>query len=94
MSLFSVAFVLQNVNASIGNGLSYFKVQLLLMGLAAALMVPFSYALCNIMGSWTGVIAATVFAILPFQIVEPIACIRHLRKLERDNVGKIGKDRL
>ncbi|MBM6908750.1 lipopolysaccharide biosynthesis protein [Collinsella intestinalis] len=94
MSLFSVAFVLQNVNASIGNGLSYFKVQLLLMGLAAALMVPFSYALCNIMDSWTGVIAATVFAILPFQIVEPIACIRYLRKLERDNVGKIGKDRL
>ena len=94
MSLFSVAFVLQNVNASIGNGLSYFKVQLLLMGLAAALMAPLSYALCNIAGSWIGVIAATVLVILPFQIVEPIACVRHLRKLERDNVEKIGKDRL
>ena len=94
MSLFSVVFVLQNVNASIGNGLSYFKVQLVLMGLAAALMVPLSYALCNITDSWIGVIAAAVLVILPFQIVEPIACVRYLRKLERDNVEKIRKDRL
>lgn len=94
MSLFSVVFVLQNVNASIGNGISYFKVQLVLMGLAAVLMVPLSYALCSITGSWIGVIIATIAAIMPFQIVEPIACIRHLRKLEHDNVGKTGKDRL
>lgn len=94
MSLFSVAFVLQNVNASIGNGLSYFKVQLLLMGLAATLMVPLSYVLCIITNSWIGVIAAAVLAILPFQIVEPMACIRHLRKLERDKAKNCGKGRL
>lgn len=93
MSLFSVAFVLQNVNASIGNGLSYFRVQLILMGLAAMTMVPLSYALCNITDSWIGVIIATIIAILPFQIVEPIACIRHLRKLGHTNGGMIGKER-
>ena len=81
MSLYSVAFVLQNVNTSIGNGLSYFKVQLLLMGIAAILMVPLSWALCNALGGWIGVVLATVLAILPFQFVEPVACIRHLRKL-------------
>lgn len=85
MSLFSVVFILQNVNASIGNGLSYFKVQLLLMGIAAVLMVPLSWILCNGLGSWIGVVLAMVLAILPFQIVEPIACAGYLRKLERDN---------
>ena len=93
MSLFSVVFVLQNVNASIGNGLSYFKVQLLLMGIAAVLMIPLSWVLCNGLGSWIGVVLAMVLAILPFQIVEPIACIGYLRKLERDNYTSIGKDR-
>lgn len=92
MSLFSVAFVLQNVNASIGNGLSYFKVQLLLMGLAAVAMVPLSCTLCNVTGSWIGVIIATIVAIMPFQIVEPVACIRHLRKLESANGEITGKD--
>lgn len=91
MSLFSVMFVLQNVNASIGNGLSYFKVQLLLMGFAAIMMVPLSHALCNALNSWIGVVLAMIFAILPFQIVEPIACIKHLRKLERGNEAKVGK---
>lgn len=93
MSLYSVAFVLQNVNTSIGNGLSYFKVQLLLMGIAAILMVPLSWALCNALGGWIGVVLATVLAILPFQFVEPVACIRHLRKLGQSKmVGKNQKE--
>lgn len=82
MSVFAVAFVLQNVNASIGNGLSYFRVQVVLMGLAAVLMVPLSASFCAVLGSWIGVILATVVAIAPFQIVEPFACIRYLRRLE------------
>ncbi len=42
MSALAVTLVLQNVNASIGNGLSFFRVQVILMGLAAVLMIPLS----------------------------------------------------
>lgn len=87
MSVFAVTFVLQNVNASIGNGLSYFKVQVALMGLAAALMVPLSAAFCTALDSWIGVILAMVVAIVPFQVVEPFACVRHLRRLEAKVAG-------
>lgn len=83
MSVFAVMFVLQNVNASIGNGLSFFRVQVVLMGLAAVLMVPLSATFCSMLHSWIGVILAMVVSILPFQIVEPYACVRHLQRLEK-----------
>lgn len=82
MSALAVTLVLQNVNASIGNGLSFFRVQVILMGLAAVLMIPLSGALCLLTGSWAGVVLAMVVATAPFQIIEPVACLRHLRSLE------------
>lgn len=87
MSVFAVMFVLQNVNASIGNGLSYFGVQVVLMGLAAIAMVPLSSVFCTVLGSWIGVVVAMVVAIAPFQVVEPFACIRHLCRLEARSMG-------
>ena len=93
MSVFAVAFVLQNVNASIGNGLSYFRVQVPLMGLAAVAMVPLSAAFCAAQGSWIGVILAMVVAIAPFQLVEPFACVRHLRRLEAIDAGAVPAER-
>lgn len=82
MSALAVTLVLQNVNASIGNGLSFFRVQVILMSLAAVLMIPLSGALCLLTGSWAGVVLAMVVATAPFQIIEPVACLRHLRSLE------------
>lgn len=93
MSAFAVTFVLQNVNASIGNGLSYFRVQVALMGLAAVLMVPLSAVFCAALGSWIGVVIAMVVAITPFQIVEPLVCIRHLRRLEAKGAGTTSVER-
>lgn len=82
MSAYAVVFVLQNVNASIGNGLSFFRTQVLFMGLAAVAMAPLSWFLCGALKSWIGVVVAMVIAIMPFQVVEPIACIRRLRAME------------
>ena len=85
MSLFSVAFVLQNVNASIGNGLSYFPVQVACMGIGAFAMAPLACVFCSLFNSWIGVIAATIVAIAPFQVIEPIACSRYLKRCEAEH---------
>lgn len=82
MSVFATMFVLQNVNASIGNGLSFFRVQVVCMGLAAVAMVPLASVFCRLTNSWIGVVSATIVSILPFQLIEPFACIRYLKKCE------------
>ena len=83
MSLFAVIYVLQNANASIGNGLSFFRVQIVCMGLAALAMVPLSWLLCSLTESWVGVVLATIVLIMPFQVAEPIACFRYLHLEEK-----------
>ncbi|MEG2934452.1 MAG: hypothetical protein RR842_12835, partial [Gordonibacter sp.] len=88
MTLFAVVFVLQNVNASIGNGLSFFTVQVVCMGLGAVAMIPLASFLCALTGSWIGVVLASIAAIMPFQVVEPIACVRYLQKLKSKSCSK------
>lgn len=87
MSAFSVVFVLQNVNSSIGNGLSFFRIQVVCMGIGAAAMVPLAYLLCGITESWIGVVVATIVAIAPFQLIEPVACMRYIKKREERQAG-------
>lgn len=94
MSAFSVMFVLQNVNSSIGNGLSYFRVQVVCMGIGAAAMVPLAHLFCSVLDSWIGVVVATIVAIAPFQVAEPIACMRYLRRCEEERSGLVEREEM
>jgi len=77
-------FVLHNVNTSIGNGLSYFKVQTLWMTFAAVVFVPLSWLLVQLTGSWIGIVVANVLAMLPYELLAPVMTMGWLRKKEQE----------
>ncbi len=75
----SVIFVLHNVNTAIGNGLSYFKIQMIWMTVAAVVFVPLSYFIVRVTGSWIGVVIANVLSMLPYEVLAPIFTIKLLK---------------
>ena len=82
MTIFSALYVLHNVNTSVNNGLSYFKVQNILMSIAAILMIPCSILFCRLMGNWTGVIVACSVVILPYEFIQPWATMKYFSRIE------------
>ena len=85
-------FVLHNVNTSIGNGISYFKLQMVLMTLAAVVFIPLSYMCVQATNSWIGVVIAHVLVLIPYEFLAPYFTMRKLKmaanKLETSECGK------
>lgn len=69
----SAIFFLHNVNTSVANGMSFFKVQMVWMTFAAIVDIPLAWLLVKITGSWVGIIIANILALLPFEIIEVFA---------------------
>ena len=82
-SLSSVIFVLHSVNTSIGNGLSYFRLQMVWMTVASVVFIPLACMLVRLMGSWIGVVLANILAMTPYEILAPIYTIRKLNKMQK-----------
>lgn len=82
----SAIMVLHNVNTSIGNGLSYFKLQIVCMTVAAVVFIPLSYMLVKITGSWIGVVIANSISLLPYELLAPIFTM----KLINDRIENTG----
>lgn len=78
----SIVFVLHSVNTSIGNGLSYFRIQMIWMTFAAIAFIPLSVLFVHIFDSWIGIILAGVFAMFPYEVIAPIFTFRYLNQLE------------
>ena len=78
--LSSVIFVLHSINTSIGNGLSYFKIQMIWMTVAAVVFVPLSYIMVQIVESWIAVVAANVLAMLAYEVIAPIFTFKYLKE--------------
>lgn len=83
-ALSSVVFVLHSVNTSIGNGMSYFRLQMVWMTVAAVTFIPLAWLLVRVMGSWIGVVFASVLAMAPYEILAPIFTIRKLNQMQKD----------
>lgn len=65
---------LHNVNTSMCNGMSYFKVQFIWMTFAAIINIPLAITFVRVLNySWVGVILANIFALLPFEVIEIFA---------------------
>lgn len=77
----SVIFVLHNVNTTIGNGLSYFRLQMIWMTVAAVVFIPLSYLLVQFTGSWIGIVIANVLSMLPYEILAPYYTMKEIKKL-------------
>ena len=84
--IFAIAnsiFILHNVNTSLGNGMSYFRIQIIWMTFAAVVNIPFSYLLVQITGGWIGVVLANIISLLPFEILAPIYFNRYIEKCSK-----------
>ena len=76
----STIMIVYNINASIGNGMSYFKVQKIWITFAAVVFIPLSYLMVKLAGSWIGVVISSCISLLPYQIFAPIYTIRLLKE--------------
>lgn len=83
----SSLFVLHNVNTSIGNGISYFKIQLVWMTFAAIVCVPLTYIMVQITGGWIGVVVANCISLLPYEVLAPVYTFKQLDIEEKRNSG-------
>ncbi len=72
--------VLHSVNTTIGNGLSYFKVQLIGMTFAILIFFPLSYLLVHLTGSWIGVVAANTVSLIPYEFLAPVFTTKMLNR--------------
>lgn len=79
-ALSGMIFILHSVNTSIGNGMSYFRVQTIWMTVAAVVFVPLAYVFVKISGSWIGVVVANVIAMLPYEVLAPIFTIKRIKR--------------
>lgn len=84
----STIFVLHNVNTTIGNGLSYFKIQMIWMTIAAVIFIPLSCILVKVTGSWIGVVMSNIISMVPYEIIAPMYTFRIIDNLERINLEK------
>lgn len=84
-AFFNAISFLHNVNTSIGNGMSFFKVQFIWMTFAAIINIPAAIFFVNIFDSWIGVVFANFIALLPFQVFEIVSFERYIN-------GKIRED--
>ena len=80
-AVLSTIMILHNVNTSIGNGMSYFRLQTVWMTIAAALFIPVSYVLVQLLNSWIGIIISAVICVLPYEILAPIYTMKKLKNL-------------
>lgn len=88
----SVMMVLHSVNTSVGNGLSYFRHQLVMMTVAAVLFLPLSALFVRLTGSWIGVVIANTLALLPYEATAPFFLARFIKKKEAETVSPRGED--
>lgn len=78
-------FILHNVNTSISNGMSWFKLQTVWMTFAAAIMLPLAFLLCKYTDSWTGVVFASVISLLPYEIIQPCCFKKYIKARSFDD---------
>lgn len=74
----SAMTILHSVNTAIGNGLSYFKVQMIWMTFAALIFFPLSYILVNRMGTWIGIVIANTLSLIPYEFIAPFFTMKML----------------
>jgi O-antigen/teichoic acid export membrane protein len=85
-AILSTIMILHNVNTSIGNGMSYFKIQVIGMTMAAVFFIPLSYLFVRLFGSWIGIVWSAIICLLPYEFIAPYYTFRHLnRKLTKQS---------
>lgn len=74
----SFIFIIHNINTSIGNGLSFFRVQIIGMTIAAISVVPLAYLFVNFLNSWIGVVLAGSISIMAYNLLAPYYTFKYI----------------
>lgn len=72
--------ILHNVNTPIGNGISYFKLQMFWMTAATAAYIPLAWLLVQATGNWIGAMLAYVIVLIPYESLVPVKIMRLLNE--------------
>lgn len=75
------AMIWNGVLSSVVNGIGRLKVQLVAYSVGVLLKFPIAVLVTHYIGSWIGVIIASVIALLPYGIVQPVWVDRYLAEL-------------
>lgn len=79
--LFNFCFAVHNVNTSVFNGLSDFKIQNIWMTIAAVLFIPLCYIFTIYFDNWIGVIIGSFVCVIPYEVIQTVFGIKKLNKL-------------
>lgn len=79
--LFNFCFAVHNVNTSVFNGLSDFKIQNIWMSIAAILFIPLCYVFTIYFDSWIGVIVGSFICVMPYEIFQIVFGIKKINNL-------------
>lgn len=77
-------FIFHSVNTSIGNGLSFFRIQMIWMTVAAIVNIPLAFVLVRLLGGWIGVVVANVIVLIPYEIMAPLYTMKYLKNKESE----------
>lgn len=84
-AIYYFIFFIHNVNTSIGNGISFFRVQIIFMTIAAFLDIPLSILFIRVFSSWIGVVMGNIASLLPYEIFEIIFFSKFINKKRGGN---------
>ena len=83
---FNFCFSIHNVNTSIFNGLSDFKIQNIWMTVAVIIFIPLCWMLSSILNNWSGVILGSAICVIPYEIIQIIIGLKKLNSLKNKTV--------
>ena len=80
--IFNFCFAIHNVNTSIFNGLSDFKMQNIWMTFATIIFIPLCYFITVLLDNWSGVIIGSFLCVIPYEIIQIIVGMKKLKELK------------
>lgn len=74
----NLVFVIHSANTNISNGMSNFRLQSIVMTIAAIVDIPLSFLISKVVGNWTGVVIANIIVLLIYEVLQFIDTINKL----------------
>lgn len=90
-ALLGCAMIINSVLSSVANGIGELKTQALCFGIGAALKIPLSYLLVNLIGSWNGVVIANIICMGIYCIIQPTVLNKYFGKHIHSHLKTGGK---
>ena len=90
-ALLGCAMIINSVLSSVANGIGELKTQAFCFGIGAALKIPLSYLLVNLIGSWNGVVIANIICMGIYCIIQPTVLNKYFGKHIHSHLKTGGK---